>query len=81
MRNPNRLDSFYDEFKKVHKEEFCDWRFGQLISNFFGWALGDNKISDIWFPEEDQWIDLLHEYVSSLKENKDADSSEVRESI
>lgn len=77
MRDPNRLDNFYDEFKKVHKEEFCDWRFGQLISNFFGWALGNNKISDIWFPEEKQWIDLLHEYVSSLKEKKDAEDSEV----
>lgn len=77
MRNPDRLDSFYDEFKKIHKEELCDWRFGQLISNFFGWALGEHKISDIWFPEEKQWIDLLHEYVSSLKENKDAEDSEV----
>lgn len=37
MRNPDRLDSFYDELKKIHKEHFPDWRFGQWCSNFFGW--------------------------------------------
>ena len=39
MRNPERLDSFYDELKRIHKEAFPDWRFGQLCSNFFGWLM------------------------------------------
>ena len=30
MRNPERLDLFYDELKRIHKEAFPDWRFGQL---------------------------------------------------
>ena len=70
MRDPNRLDSFYDEFKKIHKEKFPDWRFGQLISNFFGWALNEKKCADIWFPEEDRWIELLKEYVDSFYKHK-----------
>lgn len=63
MRDPNRLDHFYDTFRDIHKKYFPDQRFGQFISNFFGWAIGEKKISDIWFPEEDKWIDLLKEYV------------------
>ena len=65
MRNPNRLDSFYKEFCKIHKEKFCDWRFGQLISNFFGWIWEEKKI-DIWFPEEDRMIELFREYSQSI---------------
>ena len=61
MRNPDRLDSFYDEFKKIHKESFPDWRFGQLISNFFGWIYQEKKI-DIFFPEESDMIQYLREY-------------------
>ena len=37
MRDPNRLDSFYDEMKEIHKKSFPDWRIGQLMSNFLGW--------------------------------------------
>ena len=62
MRDPNRLDSFYDEFKKIHKENFPDQRFGQLISNFFGWVISEGKCHDIFFPEDDKWIEWLEEY-------------------
>ena len=61
MRDPNRLDNFYDEMKKLHMECFPDWRFGQLISNFFGWIWQTYKI-DIFFPEEDRMLDLFKEY-------------------
>lgn len=57
MRNPNRLDTFYDEFKELHKECFPDWRFGQLIINFFGTF--DN---DPWFYEEDKMLKLFKDY-------------------
>ena len=30
MRDPNRLDDFYEKLKKIHKEKVPDWRFGQL---------------------------------------------------
>ena len=58
MRNPNRLDSFYDELKKIHKEYIPDWRFGQFIVNFLIWY---NR--DPFYLEEDKMIDLFKEYL------------------
>ncbi len=35
MRDPNRIDEFMDELKKLWKK--CpDWRFGQLVVNALG---------------------------------------------
>ena len=62
MRNPDRLDKFYEEFCDIHKRHFPDWRFGQMISNFFGWIITE-KQKDIWFPEEREMMELLKEYV------------------
>lgn len=61
MRNPDRLDSFYDELKKIHKEYFQDWRFGQLCSNFFSWLASEKKV-DLFFPEEDKMIEYIREF-------------------
>ena len=61
MRNPNRLDGFYEELKKIHKEEFPDWRFGQLMSNFFGWLMAEKKI-DLFFPEEEKMMEYFREF-------------------
>ena len=63
MRNPDRLNDFYDQFRDIHKEYFPDWRFGQLISNFFGWLYSEKKI-DCFFPEEDKMLGYLKEYVT-----------------
>lgn len=61
MRDVKRLDNFYDELKKIHSESFPDWRFGQLMSNFFGWLYNEKKV-DLFFPEESQMIQYLREY-------------------
>lgn len=61
MRDPNRLDDFYATLCKVHKESFPDLRFGQLMSNFFGWLAATKQI-DLFFPEEDKMLEYLHEY-------------------
>lgn len=61
MRNPARLDKFYEELRDIHKEYFPDWRFGQLCSNFFGWVWANKKI-DPFFPEEEDMIEYLKEY-------------------
>ena len=66
MRDPNRLDNFYEEFKNIHRKHFPDWRFGQLISNFFGWIVS-TKERDIFFPEEKEMLKLFQEYVDSFK--------------
>lgn len=58
MRNPDRLDLFYDTLKVMHKKYFPDWRFGQLISNFFGWT-GDTAA---FYYEEDDILAKLTEY-------------------
>lgn len=65
MRNPNRLDKFYDEMKEIHKKSFPDWRFGQLMSNFLGWLMAD-KGKDCFFPEEEDMIEYFREYANSV---------------
>ena len=66
MRDPKRLDKFYDELKKIHKKYFPDWRYGQLCSNFFGWLMGEKKM-DLFFPEEDKMLEYFREYVGEIK--------------
>ena len=62
MRDPNRLDKFYDELKYIHKRSFPDWRFGQLYRNFFGWLA--SKKRDLFFPEEDEMLKYIKEYAN-----------------
>ena len=61
MRNPNRLDNFYNELKEIHKRSFPDWRFGQLCDNFFCWLASEKGI-DLFFPEENNMLQYLREY-------------------
>ena len=61
MRAPERLDRFYDDMKIIHKNSFPDWRFGQLMCNFFGWVFTEKKV-DPFFPEETDMIDYLREF-------------------
>lgn len=63
MRDLNRLDLFYDEVKKIHKVSFPDWRFGQLISNFFNWLFHE-KGKDCFYPEEEDILGYLKEYAN-----------------
>lgn len=61
MRDPKRLDKFYDEIKAIHQNKFPDWRFGQLCSNFFGWLMTKKGV-DLFFPEEDKMLEYFQEY-------------------
>ena len=63
MRDPNRLDKFYEEFKEIHKKYAPNQRFGQFCSNFFGWVVSKKK-KDIFFPEDDKMLEYLKEYVN-----------------
>ena len=65
MRDPNRLNDFYETLCKLHKTYFPDWRFGQLCSNFFGW-IGYKHKSDIFFPEEAEMLELMREYITEV---------------
>ena len=62
MRYPNRLDAFYNELAKIHKESFPDWRFGQFMMNFLSWYGRDP-----FYIEEDKLIEKLNIYVAFLK--------------
>lgn len=64
MRDPARLDKFYEELKTIHKEKFPDWRFGQLMSNFAGWLYQDKHV-DCFFPEEDAMLAYIREFVGN----------------
>lgn len=70
MRPLERLDTFYDELKEIHKKYFQDWRFGQLCSNFFGWLYKEHKI-DLFFPEENEMIKYIKEYANKYGQNYD----------
>ncbi len=77
MRDPKRLDRFYDEMKRIHQRSFPDWRFGQLMSNFLGWVVGEKK-RDIFFPEEDEMMRYFKEFASEngMFNRKDEDGRE-----
>lgn len=66
MRDPNRLDEFYDKLKELHKEFLPDIRFGQFCSNFFGWLYQEKKI-DMFFPEENVMIKYIEEYCKGVR--------------
>ena len=61
MRDPKRLDKFYQDLCYYHKKYFPDWRFGQLCSNFFGWLFEKKRI-DLFFPEENEMLEYMKEY-------------------
>ena len=61
MRKPERLDSFYNEMKHIHQKCFPDWRFGQLMCNFFGWVASEKR-RDPFFHEEEDMIEYFKEY-------------------
>ena len=64
MRDPKRLDDFYDRMKKIHQEKLPDWRFGQLMSNFLGWLAQQNKM--YFYLGDAQMLRYFEEYVDSL---------------
>lgn len=59
MRDPERLDAFYDELKRIHKTYFPDWRFGQLIEN----VKSLTKVKDLFYYEEDEFLKLIKNLV------------------
>ena len=65
MRKKERIDEVLQKFGELWKENAQDWRFGQLIINFFG-ALE----RDPWFYEEDEMIQAFEDYWKSLKGGK-----------
>lgn len=59
MRDPERLDAFYDELKRIHKTYFPDWRFGQFVENLRDFS----RAGDLFYYEEDEFLKLLKSIV------------------
>ena len=66
MRDPNRLDNFYEKFKELHKTYYPDWRFGQLIINFINWHYYKYK-TDPFYIEENKCLDRFEEMIKEMK--------------
>lgn len=64
MRNPDRLDVFYNTLCEIHKKIVPDWRVGQMFGNFFGWLMSEKKI-DYFFLEEDRLMIYLSEFLDT----------------
>lgn len=70
MRNVKRIKPFCDNIAKLWGDNLPDWRFGQLMSNFFGWLFETKKV-DLFFPEENAMLEYFKEFIESVKPTKD----------
>jgi len=61
MRNPDRIPPLAEEFAKIWKAKFPDWRFFQLMENFLGYVYEQAKF-DPFFIEDDQVIKWLKKF-------------------
>ena len=61
MRNPDRLDAFYEHVRDIHKNYFPDWRFSQFISNFLCWYG-----KDPFYLEEGDFLEKLKEFTKEI---------------
>ena len=64
MRDPERLEQFYEELKQIHKTSFPDLRFMQFMLNFLGWVYATERVDGFYF-EEDKTLKLLKEYAKT----------------
>ena len=65
MRDPNRLDIFYERLTEIHKTYFPDWRFGQFIINFYSWYYNEYR-RDVFYVEDEFILDDIKKFAESL---------------
>lgn len=58
MRDVNRIEPFMMEMAEIWKEKFPDWRFGQLMYNFFA------QLGDPFYYEEDELMAAFKAYAN-----------------
>lgn len=61
MRDVNRISPFCN---KIAEEwaELSDWRFGQLMVNFFSWVKSNYGL-DVFYIEDDKMMELFKEFL------------------
>ena len=62
MRNENRIFPMMNEMAYLWTENCPDWRFAQLMSNFFSW-LGH----DPFYIEDGDLMSEFRDFIDSLK--------------
>lgn len=62
MRDFTRLDSFYDELKRIHKTFFPSWRLGQLCWNLVYW-LNNGQNIDPYYLSENNMLKYINRFV------------------
>ena len=65
MRKTERLDSFYSDMQFLHKKYLADWRFSQLMLNYFSWHLKKYG-TDGFYVEDTETIDRFREYINEM---------------
>ena len=69
MRNPDRFYSFTYHLADLWSKYCPDWRFAQLISNFYTYYG-----SDLFYNEEDQFMERFECYIyNEVAKNPDPD--------
>lgn len=61
MRDRRRIHEIISLLEEIWDAN-PDWRFGQLISNVMGEIMHKYSIKDMFFPEDELWIDGLRQY-------------------
>lgn len=62
MRDPNRIEPFLQKLDELWNY-LPDYRFGQLI-----YRLADELGQDIFFPEEDMWLEKIDRLIVEFEE-------------
>ena len=63
MREPNRLNGFYNILKIYHKKYMPDIRFMQFINNFLRWHQ-ETYNDDGFYVEDDEFLKRLNRYIA-----------------
>ncbi len=67
MRDPERITEFTNKLRSYWADRIPDWRFGQFISNFFGFIFSRTDYKDVFFIEDEEMSALLDDFFSSFK--------------
>ena len=65
MRDPQRLDMYGYTIKELHKNNFPDWRIGQMITNFLNWYITTYH-TDIFYIEDDMFVERFEKFIKEM---------------
>jgi len=66
MRNPDRLYKLYIDLMNEHKNNFPDWRFTQLMLNFFSWYRQKFN-NDGFYMEDEIFKNKFKDFINEMK--------------